>query len=95
MTAGTPLRRNGDGWMFWCPGCDGAHGFGASWTFDGNMMHPTVSPSLLSTYGTNPKRCHLFIRGGMLEFLSDCTHELAGQTVPMVPWPFEDEAPDE
>ena len=25
--------------------------------------------------------CHSFIRNGRIEFLSDCTHELAGQTV--------------
>lgn len=25
--------------------------------------------------------CHSFIRDGRIEFLSDCTHELAGQTV--------------
>ncbi len=28
-------------------------------------------------------RCHTFIRNGMVEFLSDCTHELAGQTLPL------------
>lgn len=25
--------------------------------------------------------CHSFVRGGRIEFLSDCTHGLAGQTV--------------
>jgi hypothetical protein len=25
--------------------------------------------------------CHSFVREGMIQFLSDCTHELAGQTV--------------
>jgi hypothetical protein len=25
--------------------------------------------------------CHSFVRDGKIEFLSDCTHELAGQTV--------------
>lgn len=28
-------------------------------------------------------RCHTFIRNGMVEFLSDCSHSLAGQTRPM------------
>jgi hypothetical protein len=28
-------------------------------------------------------RCHSFVRAGMIEFLSDCTHELAGKTVPI------------
>lgn len=30
-----------------------------------------------------PLRCHSYVRDGMIEFLSDCTHELAGKTVPM------------
>lgn len=29
------------------------------------------------------ERCHLFLRNGMLEFLGDSTHELAGKTVPL------------
>lgn len=31
--------------------------------------------------------CHSFLRAGQWEFLSDCAHSLAGQTVPMVPLP--------
>lgn len=27
--------------------------------------------------------CHTFIRAGMVQFLSDCTHGLAGQTLPL------------
>jgi hypothetical protein len=27
--------------------------------------------------------CHSFIRNGKIEYLSECTHELAGQTVDM------------
>lgn len=61
---------------------------------------PTVSPSLLTrwTYlppepwtfennkvkGAKDMVCHLFIRDGNLQFLSDSTHELAGKTVPMI-----------
>lgn len=30
--------------------------------------------------------CHSFIRDGQIEFLGDCTHELAGQTVPLQAW---------
>lgn len=71
-------------WMFWCPGCECAHGWNAKWTFDGNEDAPTVSPSLLSR--TGDKVCHLFVRAGYLVFLSDCTHALAGKTVPMEPF---------
>lgn len=27
--------------------------------------------------------CHSFVQDGMIQFLSDCTHALAGQTVPL------------
>lgn len=27
--------------------------------------------------------CHSFVRDGMIQFLSDCSHELAGKTVPL------------
>lgn len=63
------------------------------WKWDGDEDRPTFSPSLVIETGpTDPSawppghvpastRCHLFLRGGRLQFLSDCTHELAGQTV--------------
>jgi hypothetical protein len=28
-------------------------------------------------------RCHLFVKDGFVQFLADCTHELAGKTVPL------------
>ena len=30
--------------------------------------------------------CHSFITDGKIQFLSDCTHSLAGQTVPIPDW---------
>ena len=64
------------------------------WEFDGNITAPTVSPSLLITArygGEGPDghdlRCHSFVRAGRWEFLSDCTHALAGQTVDLPPVP--------
>jgi hypothetical protein len=33
-----------------------------------------------------PVVCHSFVRGGSIEFLADCSHELAGQTVPLEDW---------
>jgi hypothetical protein len=75
----------GHTYVFWCPGCKCHHTFNVGrekrpvWTFDGNMDAPTFSPSLL--YPDKTPRCHLFLRGGKLEFLSDCGHELAGKTV--------------
>ena len=34
-----------------------------------------------------PIVCHSFIRGNRWVFLSDCTHTLAGETVPLTPFP--------
>lgn len=30
--------------------------------------------------------CHSFVRDGQIEFLGDCTHALAGKTVPLEPF---------
>ena len=48
-----------------------------------------VSPSPLvnkEEAGDHP-RCHIFIRDGRIQYLNDCTHALAGQTVDMIPPP--------
>jgi hypothetical protein len=91
---------------FWCPGCGcghwirvgaptpgepGAYPNAPVWQWDGDMVRPTVSPSILVQYdgadagtgGAPSRRCHLFVRGGSIEYCSDSTHALAGQTVPM------------
>lgn len=33
-----------------------------------------------------PTVCHSFVRDGRIEFLGDCTHKLAGQTVDLPDW---------
>lgn len=77
------------GVRFWCPGCKGYHlvpikpARTDGWDFTGDAKRPTLSPSILvneSRTGIQP-RCHSFVRDGKIQFLSDCTHELAGQTV--------------
>jgi hypothetical protein len=79
--------------VFWCPGCHCGHGvwtskpnhLGAQWIFNGDMVKPTFQPSLLlEAVGKSP-RCHSFITDGRIQFLPDCTHALAGQTVEMKP----------
>jgi hypothetical protein len=67
-------------YIFWCPGCNTEHNFDVredQWTFDGDWEKPTFSPSLAL-----PK-CHLFVRNGVIEYLHDCKHRLAGKDVPM------------
>lgn len=81
-------------WQFWCPGCKCGHHIrtkgrperpGPIWQWNGDAVKPTVTPSILVRHGNQPgdKRCHLYVEAGQLRFLSDCTHELAGKTVPM------------
>lgn len=70
-----------------CPACRCSHSFNSSWEFNGDIENPTFHPSLLVRWGDeeNPKRiCHSYIKNGKWEFLSDCTHKLAGKTVDMV-----------
>ncbi len=35
---------------------------------------------------TKPMVCHSFVTDGQIRFLGDCTHALAGQTVPLPPF---------
>jgi hypothetical protein len=83
------------GYRINCPGCVAAGladdhvlhtgtGPRPRWTFNGDAERPTFSPSLLVTYGRGdlpPLVCHSFITDGRIQFLSDCTHPLVGQTV--------------
>lgn len=66
-------------------------GHNICWTFNGNYEKPTIRASILVwDYRKNPEtgkydieidRCHSFITDGKIQFLSDCQHELAGQTI--------------
>lgn len=69
---------------------------GGGWTFNGDIERPTFTPSVLVTYGGRdadgkdvgfgpgpPSRCHSFVTDGRIQFLADCSHALAGQSVNM------------
>ena len=72
---------------FMCPGCNEVHAFNSTWTFNNDFDKPTVSPSILMRErGDTPRVCHSFIKEGMIQFLGDCTHKLAGKTVPLEDW---------
>ena len=72
--------------LFYCPGCDGPHALNTNrWTWNGDCDKPTFSPSVLVTGGGT--RCHSYLREGRIEFLGDCAHALAGQTVDLPGWP--------
>jgi hypothetical protein len=76
-------------YIFWCPGCGCGHSYQIgghiSWEFNGNVEEPTFKPSLLNY--NEISRCHLFIIDGKISYCEDCSHELAGATIDMVPIP--------
>lgn len=80
--------------MFWCDGCETHHqvivNSTTGWQWNGNRDAPTIAPSILVNQGSaNPAVpvCHSFVRDGHIEYLSDSTHRLSGQTVPLEPLP--------
>lgn len=78
-------------YIFDCPGCGHAHMIRVfpsnpktGWTFNGDFERPTITPSILVNGNhdcPNEPRCHSFVTNGMIQYLSDSTHELTGQTV--------------
>lgn len=55
-----------------------------AWDWDGDLLLPTLSPSILTQGGADGySRCHSYLRHGVFTFLSDSTHPLSGQTIPI------------
>lgn len=75
--------------VFFCPGCEEHHvlPINPGWRWNGDLALPTLAPSVRVTYsGEDDGKpvhtcCHSFVRDGRIEFLSDCTHKMAGLTV--------------
>jgi len=85
-------ERSGAMILFECPGCEYSHGVHVEpegkypvWKWNGSLDRPTFYPSILvrSNVGDPPRDtvCHSFVTDGRIQFLGDCTHALAGQTV--------------
>lgn len=81
-----------DGKLFFeCPGCNMLHGVNVEtdgpprWGWNGSVDKPTFTPSVLVHYRWGPEQrdvvCHSFVTDGRIQFLGDCTHALAGQTI--------------
>lgn len=89
----------GGGQVFFCPGCKHMHAVntrvvGPKWQYNGDADRPTFKPSILVTlrWSQNDAAmtddvCHSFVTDGQIQFLGDCTHALAGQTVELPAWP--------
>ncbi len=80
--------------VFRCPaGCREHRVPRNRWTLTGSAENPTITPSVRET--VNPKDhphyqpraatsvCHCVVTDGMIHFCDDCTHELAGQHMPL------------
>lgn len=79
-------------------------GDGPRWSFNGSKESPTFNPSVRIRYPANPdaeeeykewrteRVCHYFIRDGQIDFCTDSTHNLKGQTVelPDIPEDWKD-----
>lgn len=84
---------------FRCLGCGTEHHIqhgaedGPNWGWNGSLERPTFTPSVLVTYPgpdagippAPPAVCHSFVTDGRIQYLGDCTHHLAGQTVDLPP----------
>ena len=86
--------RGGHVYYFHCPGCGHSHPFeidvpnGAGWAWNGSCDKPTFTPSLLCNRDDPGSCCHSFVTDGRIQFLADCWHPLAGQTVDLPDWAF-------
>lgn len=88
----------------WTPPAQFYEARDGAWTWNGSAKAPTFMPSVLVTYNGRdagqdrgdgrrapPAVCHSFVVNGQMQMLGDCTHALAGQTVPIPPWPRQED----
>lgn len=77
--------KNDELMTFMCPGCKERHHIqvgaedGPNWSWNGSYDKPTFVPSV--HLKTSNVTCHSFISYGKIQFLGDCTHELANKIV--------------
>ena len=65
---------------------------GPGWHWNGDKVKPTFSPSILDPGGGGRVRNHVFVRKGIIEYLNDCRHALAGKKIELPrlkDWPEE------
>ena len=65
---------------FWVTGY-----YDRGWQWNGDFERPTVTPSILNSRPGFIN--HVYITNGKIEYLNDCTHDMAGQRVDMVDFP--------
>lgn len=89
--------KDGNRLMWWCPGCEDYHGVpvalerdpGRAWGWNGDREKPTLTPSVFvnkpgaTHHVPSLPSCHVYLTDGVIHFLGDCSHKLAGQQVPL------------
>ena len=57
-----------------------------AWTWNGSTDAPSLRPSVLTQYdGADQNwRCHSWINDGTVQFLADCSHDLANTAAPLL-----------
>jgi hypothetical protein len=87
-----PINNSKGRFVFFCPGCGDNHVINTSaknnlpvHKLTGTLSKPTIRASVLSKGNgmENKPHCHSFVTNGQIHYLKDCTHELAGKTVPL------------
>lgn len=65
---------------------DGTRNGTGNWSWNGDIDKPTLKPSILTTYqhGEITYRCHSFVNDGVIQFLSDCTHDKANTIIELM-----------
>lgn len=95
-----PFDNAGEGcraFLFSCPGCGMSHVVYVErppgdpkpkWQWNGSVDAPTLAPSVRVRWRVrdDERVCHSFIVDGKIQYLADCTHGLAGQTVELDEW---------
>ena len=54
------------------------------WSWNGDIDKPTLKPSILTDQGSDGMLCHSFVNDGIVKYLSDCSHEFAGKSMPLL-----------
>jgi hypothetical protein len=77
---------------FHCPACNCWHMVSSELNghgFNGDYEKPTLTPSVMwNGYSPLHKRvvkCHSFVLNGVIQFLTDCTHQFGGRMVELPP----------
>ncbi|MDA8211871.1 MAG: DUF6527 family protein [Clostridia bacterium] len=77
---------NDGSFTFKCPGCGNWHTLNTPdnvrWNFNGDVDKPTFYPPVIcEAMNAGGIICHCMVRDGMIQFLPDSSHHLAGETV--------------